>query len=333
MRCQICGHENPELAIYCETCGAVLASKFRTDDPSVRQSKDELARILGRRKATDTIIPGWLIWIPLVIYFVGIIAVLAWFVDALSGATAGDVNTVIDTLTVYLVGLASVLVVYQLIFAVISYYLVRRNNDHSARELALKRWTVQFARNAAGTTEARTAISRDLEFMSTYADDRTPQRVPVVWALLISLPTIGAFLLLLALTSSLEADLSGFIAGIVFLALFTLIGYIAMMYMFYFLTKNQEEHERSWFGFTHTASIVLTRLGVPMREYEPTATPDRSFALYFVLSIFIPFFIYYWWYVLMKDPNEHYRNQWVFEDSLMESLEGKPRSTSSAWLQ
>ncbi len=321
MRCQVCGHENPEGATYCEICGGVLAAKFRADDANVRQSKDELRVIIRNRKATDNIIPTWLIWIPLLIYFIGIIAAVAWMFAALSGPS--DFDTFLDTMITAYSGLFAVLVVYQLIFSVISYYLVRRQNEHSMRELQLKRWITKFARTAAGNREAQAAISRDLESLDSYAAVSTRRREPGLWAFLIATPVIGVLLLILSLMTALESDaFAGFVAGILLAALFGLIGYIAMMYMFYFLTKELDEHETNWIGFTHSSTLVLHRLGVPVPTYQPRVSPDRSFALYFVLSLFIPFFLYYWWYVLMKDPNEHYRDQWSFEEGLLRGLEG-----------
>ncbi len=59
--------------------------------------------------------------------------------------------------------------------------------------------------------------------------------------------------------------------------------------------------------------------------YRNPPIPDRSFALYFVLSLITgSIFAVYWVYVLVSDPNNHFRQQMLMEDTIMAQLSGTP---------
>ena len=94
-------------------------------------------------------------------------------------------------------------------------------------------------------------------------------------------------------------------------------------YVYYFLMKDFYKHERREDGFWEDISRTLDKGGVKFsvpRRTEPL--PERSFALYLVLSIVtLGFFGIYWLYVLLKDPNQHFTYHIQVEDQLLTSLE------------
>jgi len=56
-------------------------------------------------------------------------------------------------------------------------------------------------------------------------------------------------------------------------------------------------------------------VNLPRRSYP---IPDRSFVLYFILSIItVGIFSVYWIYVLLTDPNSHFRQQALIEDTVV----------------
>ena len=64
---------------------------------------------------------------------------------------------------------------------------------------------------------------------------------------------------------------------------------------------------------------MMMTLGVattlPRRSYP---TPSRGFVLYIVLTIVtIGFFWVYWTYTLLNDPNNHFRQQSMAEDTFI----------------
>ncbi len=48
---------------------------------------------------------------------------------------------------------------------------------------------------------------------------------------------------------------------------------------------------------------------------------ERSFLLYIIITIIISLFAIYWAYVLIKDLNEHFKNEWEFEDALVSATQ------------
>jgi hypothetical protein len=94
-------------------------------------------------------------------------------------------------------------------------------------------------------------------------------------------------------------------------------------YVYYFLMKDFYRHERREDGLWEDLGRVLDKEGVRFslpRRTEPM--PERSFALYLVLSIVtLGFFGIYWLYVLLKDPNNHFTYHVQVEDQLLASLE------------
>ena len=49
--------------------------------------------------------------------------------------------------------------------------------------------------------------------------------------------------------------------------------------------------------------------------------PDRSFILYFILGLVTAGIFYiYWIYVLLEDPNNHFRQQAMIEDTIISQV-------------
>jgi ABC-type multidrug transport system fused ATPase/permease subunit len=94
-------------------------------------------------------------------------------------------------------------------------------------------------------------------------------------------------------------------------------------YVDYRLMKDFYKHERREDHFWENVDKALNTCGI--REPLPRRTkilPDRSFALYLMLSIVtLGMFSIYWDYVLINDPNEHFKYHILAEDHLLHQLE------------
>lgn len=106
-------------------------------------------------------------------------------------------------------------------------------------------------------------------------------------------------------------------------AILSAIIFIASWYVYYFLMKDFYKHERREDGFWEDISRALAACGITMplpRREAPI--PDRSFILYLILTIItLGIFGIYWLYVLIKDPNEHFKYHIIVEDQLLRLLE------------
>jgi len=106
-------------------------------------------------------------------------------------------------------------------------------------------------------------------------------------------------------------------------AILSAIIFLAEWYVSYFLMKDFYKHERREDGFLEDVSKVLGKCGITFSLPRRTVVlPDRSFVLYLILTIItLGLFGIYWLYILLKDPNEHFKYHILVEDQLFGQLE------------
>ncbi len=94
---------------------------------------------------------------------------------------------------------------------------------------------------------------------------------------------------------------------------------IVAFYAYYFLMKDFFKHERREDLFIAGVTNILATLGVAINlPRRASPIPDRSFAVYFIASLFTAgIFTIYWIYVLVSDPNSHFRYQSFVEDTII----------------
>jgi hypothetical protein len=104
--------------------------------------------------------------------------------------------------------------------------------------------------------------------------------------------------------------------------LYAILGGVGWIYAAYFLMKDFFRHERREDLFINDMLRTFSALGVAINfPYRNPPIPDRSFALYFVLTLITgSIFGVYWVYVLVTDPNNHFRQQMLIEDTIMAQL-------------
>ncbi len=106
-------------------------------------------------------------------------------------------------------------------------------------------------------------------------------------------------------------------------ALWTIVSLItlglAYFYVYYFLHKDLVDHQRAEAEYIEKASHLLNRLSVGKHPITiEQIVPDRSYALYLLLSIVtLGLFGIYWNYTFFKDGNAHFLEHRRFEDQLM----------------
>jgi hypothetical protein len=82
-------------------------------------------------------------------------------------------------------------------------------------------------------------------------------------------------------------------------------------------------HEQREDGFWEDLSRILNKFGVNF--FVPRRTehiPYRSFVLYLILTIVtVGLFVVYWFFVMLKDPNKHFKYHVDTENHLLSTLE------------
>lgn len=330
MRCVVCGSESTEGGLYCSRCGAIIAERIRLDDPRLVGAEDDLRKAIELRRSTDVIIePLWAI-VPLILTIVGMVAGFAVFL-----AQAPSVNdyqgwTVADALS-SMRDFFVVMTIFSLasatILAFITYRLVKRRNYHFSSEQGVKMALVKLIKDAAWSRERYDSVTPELTYMELGSVQQ--RRNPLAWSFAIVLsgvPMIGVLPLFLVSNQDLETRMGLIVLSIGLSVLVGLVASVLMYYMFYWLGKDIREHDTRWNIFGYNAGNAMSKLGFPSpttSRYGYSQLPERSFVLYLVVTLFFSPFVYYWWYALIKDPNEHLQAHRRFEDDLLASIAGQ----------
>jgi hypothetical protein len=189
------------------------------------------------------------------------------------------------------VGIAGIFVgslIAIVVFAVLNYKLIDRMNEHSRREAMLRGAIIQHFRDKANLDPAvgqRVSASiATMESIQYEARMQEKEKSAALWAIL---PVFISILIL---------------------------------YPLYFLTKFTPQHDRRWQAFTQQAQYAGNEMGMSIVLPSWRTVSERSFFLYLVLTLLTGFFAIYWYYVLIKDLNEHMQNQWQFEDQFAREM-------------
>ena len=257
---------------------------------------ENLRRDLRTRLESDKQMSGAWAIVPLLPTIVGIVViaiVLAVIFSALANLprTPTPTNSTITTVAPLIAALFGALILalltyYILIILVIIliFKLVSRRNNHFNRQILLQEDLVSMARELAAKKEVDVSIL--LNNMERGVRE--------------------------ARLEEIEKNAT----------LYAVVGGLVWIYAAYFLMKDFFKHERREDLFINDMLRTFNALGVPINfPYRNPPIPDRSFALYFVLTLITGnIFGVYWVYVLVTDPNNHFRQQMLMEDTIMAQL-------------
>ena len=273
----------------------------------IEGAKQQIFAAMRGRTSTDVNIPLMWYLLPILAAIIGAVVVTAIavyeiFVSGILDWPVGYVPTsaqIFGAIGWTLVTSIIVAIIVVVLFAILTHMMVERLNNHYARETHLRMGIISFVRAAAGSPEKEAMIASEIATMNMIQSEASrdeQQHTSILWALLI---------------------VFGWILPIVY--------EILLAYMFYFLMRPVFRHDRRWYDFLAQANSALGKLGYKVQpQYGPRPLPDRSYVIYIVLTI-VTFGLFglYWWYVLVDDPNEHFRNQAYLEDSLANAIAQK----------
>jgi len=324
VKCQNCGSENAERHIYCERCGAVIVRPLQIDEAAIRGPKQDAVRAIDRRSQTDVILPVTLVWLIVVLTIVSIVAYIG--LSVLQVLNSFDNPS--DSYWRFLPSFATLSIgslIADLITFYVYYVLVKRQNDHYARERELRTAIISLIRAAATTPDRQNLVEGDLMTMGMLNSVKERYRRPWFWVLAAALPMLMIPVALAVFIFVDYRDIPLFLVAVVMLGVIAtaIASLILQLVMFRFLGNTMFDHAMRWNTFAIAARTALSKLGFPAgKPFKIHSLPDRSFILYLVLTIFTGIFVYYWIYALVKDPNEHFTYQWEFEDNLLSAIGG-----------
>jgi uncharacterized membrane protein len=259
---------------------------------------ENLRRDLRTRLESDKQMSGAWAIVPLLPIIVGVVIVVVVFAAIFSTigsiGPSGTPTTGTSVIGAALAG--SIFLLYSLYFVVLIlvgiliFKLVSRRNAHFNRQILLQEDVISMAKEVAAKKSVDVSIL--LNNM-----DRSVREARLE-----------------------EAEKNA--------TLYAIVGGLVWIYTAYFLMKDFFKHERREDLFINDMLRTFNALGVPISfPYRNPPIPDRSFALYFVLTLITgSIFGVYWVYVLVSDPNNHFRQQMLMEDTIMAQLSGTPPS-------
>lgn len=107
----------------------------------------------------------------------------------------------------------------------------------------------------------------------------------------------------------------------VVLILIPIVDIFAIFYIFYFLTRDFKQHEDNEDYVLSALSYIFPSMGAPPLQTRTKRLSHRSFILYLILDLVtLGIFNIYWFYVLIKDPNQHFVGDAALESELTSSI-------------
>src|SRR6266852_7252999 len=237
---------------------------------------------------------AWAI-VPLLPIMVGIVVVVIIFAAILSaiGSVGPACTTTAGSTALGAALLGSIFLLYFLYFvvlilvAVMVFKMVSRRNTHFNRQILLQEDIISMAREMSAKKGVDVSILlNNMDRTVREARLEEAEKNATLWAILV------------------------FVSG------------LGLLYAGYFLMKDFFRHERREDVFINDTLRTFNAIGIPINfPYRNPPIPDRSFALYFVLTLITgTIFGVYWVYVLVTDPNNHFRQQMLIEDTIMAQL-------------
>ena len=256
---------------------------------------------------------GWIMFplllvISIIVFFLIILAEVFGYIFSVAPGTTISYIEIRRTIAPTVLGYSIVAFGLNIVISYMIYRLLKRRNTHFARQNLLYEDLTSAAEELVTKKGVRADASVGLNNLDRIAREACvyePEKSAALWVILI-----------LAGTSLPSATFLAAPTGAGLLPL------LAVLYVYYFLTKDFFRHERREDQFIQGLLGVLAMAGVQVSlPYRNPPLSERSFAVYVVLSVVtLGFFWVYWVYVLLIDPNNHFRQQAMVEDTLMTQI-------------
>ncbi len=172
------------------------------------------------------------------------------------------------------------------LLAIFTYKQTKRLSEHTGREASVRQGMLERLQESRGAKDILKDEIREMEQIQREAGEQ--ERLPnPLYAAMAALP---------------------------------LIGLVFGLYYLYHLNRLPAPHDARWLRYVELYRSAGSTLGTTGPTLPPATARKRSFALYALLSlIFFPF-LAYWYHLLIREANLHFKAQWKVEDELLESF-------------
>jgi len=291
-------------------------------DDRLKEAKGYILKAIANRKITDRIVSWAWILIIILILIGSVLLVIVMSIISTSMFLSGHMMDYSTMNTLVQVASIAMTIATTAIFAYLAFVLVRRQNEHFARDRALREGIILLLRTASDPSGRSSLVMNEFAAMNAVNGPKEEHHDERIWALVMLLPLLTTFGLSAVMYLVVMGTSYSIMVLLIPLILLIAVGeLLAMLYMFYFLGKQMYEHDERWLVFEQNAKSVMTKLRWPqIVRMRQSRLEKREFAIYLIVSIFVFPFVLYWWYALIKDPNTHFTSQWEFEDRLAEII-------------
>ncbi len=180
-------------------------------------------------------------------------------------------------------------IVSVIIYAYLTYTLIKRRNTHFARQWRLTEDLLNLVRSVAsrkGSNIDASVSSMERTFREMKFEEG--EKSAVLWTILTVISPINI---------------------------------VAGLYVLYFLTRDFHRHEKREDNLLEDLGRAFNQLNVAITTRRQKPIPERNYVLYVVLTIItLGLFGIYWLYTLIEDPNNHFRNHIQIEDEILSKL-------------
>ncbi len=253
---------------------------------SLGGAKGQIAGAIQNRGMTDVRLSGiWAIW-PIVSV---VLAVLIGIVIIVALAMTGE-------LTGLIIGAIIALIIGILLLALLNYKLLKRMDEHRKREMALRMSVISYLKDKGAENQQAQFIVNEisaLESINQEAMYKEKERTPVLWTVISLIPFLN---------------------------------YLVV----YFLAEFPFDHDKRWHAFTQYTQAACQKLGINIITPSWSTIKERPNLILLVVILVLSVFtvtswialilLLYWYYIIIKDLNDHFTAQWQFEDQLMAQL-------------
>lgn len=284
----------------------------------LNDSREVANRILlniHKREGTDTVIDPKLVLVVMVSFLV----IVNYMLVSLFLSTR---STDLELLDVFF-NLGLYMVLHLLIVLAGFYLLMRRNERHSAREAELRAHIIDYFRCYVEQGDIQKPLRGMIEMDRLIRRKERPVSSKKA-ALVIALPLAGTILMIEPWLSTLALALA---------LAFYLVAFLALLYVIRNVTNLSFDHDRRWITFQKHVVKAADSIGLRLECTCRRTVGMRSFVVFIFVSyvtggLFFPI----WIWLLLRDMNRHFQEQWAFEESLIDGLremESSPRNWGS----
>jgi len=267
----------------------------------------ELEYAVGKRFESDRIMGYiWMIVpiLPLLLAILGAAILLGFILTAIAAGIRGPTPTApfpTDSMAAVLmlswIGLILIGFVISIFGAVALYYMIARRNNHFRRQRIFTSILLPYLEAKLKEKGKSSNAMSALALLNRDSEYDETERSAAVWAVL-----------------------------------YIFVSPIVGLYIFHFLTNDLHKHFKRQIDSSRNLEALLKDLDIQFVSPAQYETKRRETILYIILTIITAgLFWIYWFYLQLKEYNEHFKSQWKLEDQLMNTLrtqmEGLPPET------